>query len=93
MKKQKFKFEKCCGRKPEVIYWDKQQDECGIWDNNAGINIQCKKCGAELTVRGVIETDEEMERIIKLAAKEWNCGKKTVLPFEISATYKKEKGK
>jgi hypothetical protein len=86
--KYKYKFDKCCGRKPRVILWDRQQSECGIWDNNAGVNVQCKKCGAELTVRGVIETDEEMQGIIALAEKEWNGGKKTILPFEITATFK-----
>lgn len=98
MDKDKFykkQFNKCCGRKPSVVIWGIQRDKNGIaFDDNAGVDIECKKCGAKLTMRQVIESDEELDELVELAAKEWNGGKKTVLPFSWEFNYQlNKKGK
>lgn len=96
MKDYASKFNKCCGRKPSVITWGIQRDKNGIvFDDHAGVYIECKKCGAKLTMRQAIESDKELDELVELAAKEWNVQKKMVLPFSFEYNWKQniENGK
>lgn len=91
MTTRKHNFERCCGRKPDVITWGRQYDKQGrCYDENAGVYVKCKKCGAELTIRSVIEKDEELDELIQIAEKEWNCGKKFVFNQMFERNYKRK---
>ena len=88
------KFEKCCGKKPQIEIWNIQPDGCGAnFEHYMGISISCPICGAELTMRKAADSEDELEDVIEAALKEWNVGKKTVIPWSWEYNYKAKKGK
>lgn len=60
----------CCGDAPDVSL-----TKCGI---RIEITVTCKHCKAYLHVMGGNLAD-----LIATTQKEWNCGAKTVIPFEV----------
>ena len=83
------RFLKCCGKRPSVAFWNRQKDKQGIaYDENIGVNVRCRKCGAELYIRKVSETDDELEPLIDIAVEQWNVEKAMVLPYFIETNRK-----
>ena len=101
MDKDKFyknQFKRCCRRKSCITYWDFAKDPLksfaygGTLGRTVGIIVHCPICGAELSMCAATNgNDNALDRIVELAAKEWNVGKKTILPFSWRFNYQPNK--
>lgn len=84
------RFEKCCGRKPEVAILPAQFDAKGTCFNPVQtVLVWCKKCKANLSVQIIDESKEALMAVIDKAVEEWNVGKRVVIPFRIEGNFKK----
>lgn len=55
------------------------------------ILVWCNKCKANLSVHIIDGSKEALMAVIDGAVKEWNVGKKVVLPFKIKGNFKEWK--
>ncbi len=84
---QRKRFEKCCGRKPDLAILPAQFAKNGECFNPVQtVIVHCHKCKANLSVQIIDESKEALAKVIDKAVYEWNV-KRVVTPFIIENNF------